>query len=83
MTVWDTIVRAQGTADQYGFGTEWRAFVETRTLQAAELASFKLHLARLGVDDEDESYELAELWSRTESVIGDIKRRMRYAQSAG
>jgi hypothetical protein len=74
---WDRIQNNQPIADEYNFGDQWRALVETRTMEAARAADFRVHLARLGVDDDgDDADALDEMQKQTFSVIHDLQRKV-------
>jgi hypothetical protein len=77
---WARIQKHQPIADQYCFGSEWRALIETRTMEAARAADFRLHLIRINIDEDDESDEansLAEMQSLTASVMSDLQNKVR------
>lgn len=76
MSMWDTIKRFQETAEHHGFGNEWRAFCETRTLEAAKAAHFKTYRTRLGVEDDAETAEeLDDMYMYGFYLICNMKRK--------
>lgn len=72
---WARIQNHQPTADKHFFGDEWRALIETRTMEAAKAAAYQVHLARLGVDD-DEADALDEMQMQASSVMHDLQRKV-------
>jgi hypothetical protein len=75
---WARIQKHQPIADENFFGDEWRAFIETRTMEAAKAAAFQVYLVRLSVsdDDSDEAYNLDEMQRQTRGVMHDLQRKV-------
>ncbi len=75
---WAGIQKYQPIAEEHFFGDEWRALIETRTMEAAKAAAFQVYLVRLSVtdDDSDEAYNLDEMQRQTRGVMHDLQRKV-------
>ena len=75
---WAGIQKYQPIADENFFGDEWRAFIETRTMEVAKAAAYQVYLVRLSVtdDDSEKACNLDEMQRQTRGVMHDLQRKV-------
>jgi hypothetical protein len=75
---WARIQKHQPIADENFFGDEWRALIQTRTMEAAKAAAFQVYLVRLSVtdDDSEEACNLDQMQRQTRVVMHDLQRKV-------